>query len=201
MGDVAIDVSSDISGFFREAVDTAVQSRGIDATPAATTYLAALLADYAKPNQLNEETLNRPLTLLLDEAMQATGHERFERLRTLGDGVLYVSGFFGEHLENRGVEVSYVSALGARAYGNAAGMLRRGGGNTGPRVFEELAANFRSFIALLNEVADRLLATSATSDGSVLKLYERWVKTGSSSLADELAALGVVPTRGNGTVH
>ena len=201
MGDVAIDVSLDVSGFFREAVQTAIDSRGISATHAASTYLASLLADYAKPNQLSEETLNRPLTLLLDEAMQMTGHERFERLRTLGDGVLYVSGFFGDHLENRGVELAYVNALGARAYDNAAGMLRSGGGNTGPKVFEELSSNFRRFVTLLNEIADRLFVSSGRSDRSVVKLYERWLKTGSASLAQELAERGVMPTRGGGTLH
>jgi len=29
-------------------------------------------------------------------------NERFERLRSLGDGVLYTSGFFADHLSTRG---------------------------------------------------------------------------------------------------
>ena len=197
-----IDLSPDISSFFRDVVDSALAQQKVDATIAASTYLSDLLVDYAKPNQLSEEALERPMTLLLNEALEATGMERFERLRALGDGVLYVSGFFGDHLVNRGVELTYVNSLGARAYDSAALMLRRGGdGDGGPGVFEELAGNFRRFVRVVNDVADRLLARSAGGDRSVLKLYERWVKTGSSTLASELAGHGVMPTLGDGTVH
>jgi len=91
--------------------------------------LAGLLADYAKPDRLEAEALDRPLTLLLDEALHTAGRERFERLRSLGDGVLYTSGFFADHLSTRGVELRYVRALGARAYDSAAAMLRQSAGD------------------------------------------------------------------------
>ena len=32
-------------------------------------------------------------------------------------------------------------------------------------------------------------------------MYERWLKTGSSRLAEELGARGIVPTRGAGGLH
>ncbi len=197
-----IELAGNISEFFSDVVENAMQSHGIEATEAAQTYVVALLADYARPGQLSEETLSRPLTLLLDEAMQATGHERFERLRTVGDGVLYVSGFFPEHLENRGVERTYVSALGSRAYETAATMLRRGGcESSGPDVFAELAQKFRQFADLLADVAVALQARAARTDTAVVKLYERWLETGSESLADALTSRGVVPTRGTGGLN
>lgn len=197
-----IQLSADVTEFFGPVVEEAIQARGYETTDAAQTYLVALLADYTRPGQLNEETLSRPLTLLLDEAMRAAGHEKFERLRTLGDGVLYVSGFFAEHLENRGVERTYVSALGARAYGTASAMLRQGATEGGvPDLFGELAEKFRMFVSLFADVADSLRARSARTDGAVLKLYERWLRTGSASLADALTARGMVPVRGGGMVH
>lgn len=200
-----IDLSANITGFFREAVDSAIEARGCETTDAAETYVVALLVDYARPDQLSGETLARPLTLLFDEALQAAGQERFERLRSLGDGVLYVSGFFGDHLQVRGVELAYVSALGARAYDSAAAMLRRGTGSaelaTAPDVFAELAHNFDMFVELMSEVADALFAQSARTDGATLKLYERWLRNGSSSLTDALTARGLVPLRGDRTLH
>ncbi len=202
-----IDLSGNVTHFFRELVDDALRAQGSQATDAAESYVVALLADYAKPGQLNKETLRRPLTLLLDEAMQRSGHERFERLRSLGDGVLYVSGFFSDHLETRGVELEYVSALGARAYDSAAAMLRGNSGNAPeqhsavPDVFAELADNFRMFVALVSRIAERLYAQSACTQSSVVKLYERWLKTGSNALAGALAARGVVPVRGSGMLH
>ena len=199
-----IDLSGDVTHFFRELVDDALRAQGSQATGAAESYVVALLADYAKPDQLSGETLHRPLTLLLDEAMQHSGHERFERLRSLGDGVLYVSGFFGDHLETRGVELAYVSALGARAYDGAAAMLRgtpTQEQSAAPDVFAELAENFRMFVRLVSRIAERLYAQSACTHGSVLKLYERWMRTGSDALAKALAAQGVMPVRSSGMLH
>lgn len=202
-----IDLSGNVTHFFRELVDDALRAQGSQATGAAESYVVALLADYAKPGQLSDETLHRPLTLLLDEAMQRSGHERFERLRSLGDGVLYVSGFFSDHLETRGVELEYVSALGARAYDGAAAMLRQTSGaatqeaSAAPDVFAELADNFRMFVEIVSRIAERLYAQSVCTPGGMLKLYERWLKTGSDALANALAARGVLPVRNNGMLH
>lgn len=197
-----IDLASNVTDFFGSAVSDAIRARGYETTDAAEAYMVALLSDYTKPGQLGEETLSRPLTLLLDEAMQASGPERFERLRVLGDGVLYVSGFFGEHLETRGVERGYMSTLGACAYENASAMLRhRDKDRSAPDLFSELAEKFRMFVSLLADVAESLRARSARTDGAVVKLYERWLRTGSSTLEDALLSRGMVPVRGNGLVH
>ena len=116
-----------ISGFFHEIVEEAIQTRGVTVTAGATTYIVGLLADFARPDGRAEETMDRPLAFLLDEALNtALPAERFERLRTLGDGVLYTSGFFGDHFEARGVEQSYLIGIGQAAYGRASSMLRGG---------------------------------------------------------------------------
>jgi len=118
--------------------------------------------------------------------------------------VLYVTGFFSDHLQTRGVELGYVSSLGARAYDSASSMLRRAVGTPdtrAPDVFRELADNFNMFTALLARVADALFANSVRSESAVLKLYERWLRTGSTSLATALAARGMLAIRGDGTLH
>lgn len=199
-----IELGTDLHRFFSGVLEAAMRDRNISATGAAEYYLVALLADYAKPDALTHETLDRPLTLLLDEAFRAAGSERFDRLRALGDGVLYVSGFFSEHLSTRGIEVRYVNTLGARAYEGAASMLERhaSGQTSAPDVFRELAENFTRFVEALSGVADRLLATSSQSSAkSVVQLYERWLKTGSSAIAGALARQGLLPTRGAGGLH
>lgn len=198
-----IDLASDLESFFQTLVDDAVKTRHFPATEAAEFYLAGLLADYAKPDRLDAETLERPLTLLLDEALHAAGRERFDRLRSLGDGVLYTSGFFAEHLSTRGVELRYVRTLGARAYEGAAAMLRQGGDGSGaPDVFRELADNFVIFAEVVSSVADVLQANAAgNSNSQVVRLYERWARTGSAQLAVALAGKGLSPQRGSGGLH
>jgi hypothetical protein len=119
----------------------------------------------------------------------------------LGDGVLYVSGFFAEHLENRGVEVRYVTSLGARAYDSAGRMLRGAANDDAPDLFFELAENFEQFTQLLRAVAERLSLSAAPSSMGLLKLYERWLKTGSEAIGSELLERGVLPVRGAGGLH
>jgi hypothetical protein len=202
----AIELSPDIAAFFRDVLHETKRKQGFEATDAAETYVVALLADFTRPDQLTGAPFDRPITFLLVEAMQSVGTQRFERLRSLGDGVLFVSGFFGDHLQTRGVELRYVSSVGARAYEGAASMLRRGrsmpqASATAHDLFGELADNFSMFVGLLSGMADALLARSVHGERGLLKLYERWLKTGSPLLADALAARGVCATRGDGVLH
>jgi hypothetical protein len=193
--------SVDVDTFFEEAVRDAAKARGYDPDAPSALYIAGILATYARPEWIAHGALEGPLTLALADALQTVGAERFLRLRGLGDHVLYVSGFFADHIESRGVAPTFVRSVGKTAYDAAASMLRRGGGARGPDVFDELATNFDELAAVLTDVADALRAGSATDSRSVLDLYERWTRRGSCALAEALARAGVVPTRGNGTVH
>src|SRR5438105_3236778 len=108
--------------FFEEAVAGSLQACRVDASAPATGYLISLLQDFTRPDQAKGEALQRPVTLLLDEALHnPKPAERFEKLRAIGDGVLYTAGFFGDHLERRGVDQKFVCTLGARAYGSVSG--------------------------------------------------------------------------------
>jgi hypothetical protein len=197
-----IDLRSDLTGFFAELVEEAVGERGVNPTDAARLYLTGLLADYARPGALSRDTLERPLTLLLAEAHESAASERFERFRALGDGALYVRGLFWEHLETRGVALRYVSSVGARAYDCARNVLQHGGrASSALDVFGELADRFDGFVELLGAVADRLVARGANSNAGMVKLYERWLRTGSSALGEALVARGVVPMRALAGVH
>jgi hypothetical protein len=186
-----------VSNFFLEVVEDAKRSCGVDATDGATRYLVALLVDFVHPDRWAGEALERPLTLLLEEALRAPDPaERFERLRTIGDGVLYGCGFFGDHFEARGVDARYLHTLGTRAYGAAGSMLRHGANDTGPDLFEELARKFEAFVDVVGEVADSTIAMGTESSTGLLRVYERWLKTGSERLASALTSRGVMPTRG-----
>jgi hypothetical protein len=235
-----IAISPSMSEYFRAVLEEAIRGRNVDASTAASGYLVGLLCDYAHPSDDAESRLNRPITFLLRDALQAPPAERFQRLRALGDGVLYAAGFFAEHVEQSGVARSYVLGVGATAYRHAAAMLRVGRGDAEPSADEsarreprvdparreprvdparreprvdparreprvdvlgELADKYECFAGVLTDVAEGTLARGARDERSVLRLYERWRKTGSSLLASELGALGIVPTRGKGGVH
>ncbi|HEX9294254.1 MAG TPA: hypothetical protein VF881_00410 [Polyangiaceae bacterium] len=207
---MSIALANSLGGFFHEAVGEAVRTRQVEATDQAMSYLVALLSDFAHPDPVREDTFDRPLAFLLDEAFRTTGAERFQRLRALGDGVLYITGFFGDHIENRGVDVGYVTNVGATAYRGAAAMLRRPTSDVGEttkrteaedNVFCELSDKFDCFVEVLTTVAEVSLAQQARGERGILKLYERWLRSGSATLAKELGARGLVPVRGTGGLH
>jgi len=195
-----IDPSPDIHRYFSEVVDDAVRARGVDTTDATKHYLAALLGDFAR-GAPSMDPLERPLTLVLQDALEQSGAQRFEKLRRIGDGVLYALGFFGARMTRHGADPRYVMVVGSSAYGHASAMLRLGGGGAVPDVLRELAQGYGRFVEVMTEIADASLASGADADDRVLRLYERWRTTGSERLANELASLGLAPVRGSSEVH
>lgn len=198
-----IAIAPNITEFFQEVISDAIRVRHVDATEAASTYLVSLLCEYAHPGEDAGSTFNRPLTFQLHDAMESTGADRFRRLRALGDHALYALGFFGGHIEQRGVDRGYVSSVGSTAYTNAAAMLRlKAERKQSPLgVLSELATKFDRFAQVLADVAEGTLASGARDERSVIKLYERWLRTGSSRLAEELGAHGILPTRSTGGIN
>jgi hypothetical protein len=198
-----IDTAPDVDGFFRELVSQAIKSKGFEPSMASASYVVALLAEAAKPNATALNVIGESsFTLMLAEAMETQGVARFEKLRLIGDGVLYVSGFFGDHLTRRGLAPYYVKGLGATAYGGAASMLRSVGAHAkGPDVFTELSHKFESFVQLLSFVAEELSARAVRDDTSLLDVYERWLKVQSDSLTELLLARGILPQRKSPGVH
>lgn len=185
-----------VEGFFVEVVEEAIRAKKVEVTDASTSYLVSLLADYAKPNPQAEVQRDRPVAFLLDEAIHTLDlGERFEKLRTLGDGVLYTCGFFRDHFEARGVDSEYLMNVGATAYRNASSLLHVPS-ESKVDVFAELADKFASLAGVLTEVADATVAMSVASSRGVLKLYERWLRTRSDRLADALSGHGFVAPRG-----
>lgn len=198
---MSIVASASVADFFEEVVGGAMKSKGIKTSDGAKSYVVALLAELAKPGSPVERTLERPLTLLLDEALHTSERgEKFEKLRTLGDGVLYSSGFFADHFEARGVDTKYVMSIGRTAYETAGSLIVPEKSASGIDIFHELASDFASFVAVLAEVANATLARGAATSRGLVKLYERWLKTRSDTLADALSSHGFVAPRGGGTV-
>jgi hypothetical protein len=197
----SIVAAGSVSDFFVDMVGDAMKARRVEASPAATHYIVGLLSDFAKPDARAEETLERPLTFLLDEALHTPNvGERFEKLRSLGDGILYSSGFFGDHFEARGVDHKYIIGLGATAYENAGALIvtPAARGESSLDVFGELAAKFAAFVAVLTDVADATVAQGIQSSKNLVKLYERWLRTRSDRLADALSSHGFMTPRGAG---
>lgn len=183
--------AGDVREFFRELVETVRARQRLDVEVETEIYLVHLLSEFLTSDQLfvTEEdgrVGQEPLAFILKRAVEGPREERARHLKRLGDTALYVSGFFADSLERRLVDVDYYAAMGERAYGTLSGMARVSGAAI---VFEELAGKFLKIADVLSEISER---TAVTSNTGLLRLYERYVRTGSARLRDLLADKGIL---------
>jgi hypothetical protein len=171
--------------YFRDLVETAMQHQHVAAGDRTSFYVVNLLAGFVHLDR-SPAADDGPLGVRLARALQSAGVAQRDGLRQVGDLSLFISGFFSDSLNRSLVDLDYYIQLGARAYGS----LARHEHDNFADVFDELAEKFHSFVDVLMEVSER---TSLTSNTDLLRLYEKWLRTGSKRSADLLASRGLVP--------
>jgi hypothetical protein len=178
--------------FFRAQLERAMQHQKVSTSAFTEFYLANMLAVCVQGDPLPapEKGFDEmPLALLYVRASEASRFNRARLLRMLGDGALFVSGFFGDSLNRKMVDLAYYRRLGGQAYARLS--HEDGWMEYEPAVFAELARRFPEFTDVLAEVSENSRLTA--SDRSTLQLYERWVQTGSRRAAALLAERGITP--------
>lgn len=170
--------------YFKELVDGAITHQGIVAGELTAFYVVQLLAGFLQ--RRDEDNPEEPLAVQLARALEADGIRQRVSLKQIGDASLFVSGFFSDSLRNKLVDVDYYVNIGGVAY-NA---LSRNETDTFSPVFAELAEKFVAFVDVLSEVSER---SACASNKDLLRLYERWLKTGSRRSGQLLIERGVVP--------
>jgi hypothetical protein len=172
--------------YFKELVEQAMAHQRLATTELASFYVVQLLAGFLRRPAGDVAGNEAPLAVRLADVLGAGGLRQRSALREIGDASLFVSGFFGESLNRKIVDIDYYVSIGGYAYNT----LSRVESDTFSPVFAELADKFVGFVDVLSEVSER---TSCTSNADLLRLYERWLKTGSARSGQLLAERGVVP--------
>ena len=172
--------------FFKELVDGALAHQRLEANELTAFYVVQLLASYVKRPVRGDEAKSAPLALRLAEALESGGMRQRTSLKQIGDLSLFISGFFSDSLNRKLVDVDYYVSIGCCAYS----ALSRVETDTFSPVFAELGHKFVGFVDVLSEVSER---TSCASNAEVLRLYEKWLKTGSRRSGQLLIERGVVP--------
>lgn len=187
--------------FFREQLVKAMEHQRIATSAFTEHYLVNLLAAFMRGEAMpgREPGFDEmPLALLYLRALEATRWERARLLRSMGDTALFVSGFFADSLSGKEGDGRYYATLGCHAYARLSRDHERPS-VIGPAVFSELAGRFRQFADVLSEVSE---LSRLTHPATVIKLYERWVQTGSPRAAALLAKKGIAPVApGEGQIH
>jgi len=172
--------------YFKELVDGALSHQRLAAQELTAYYVVQLLASFLQRRVNAPEADQAPLAVRLGRALDGAGIEQRATLREIGDVSLFVSGFFAESLSRKLVDVDYYISIGGCAY-NALSRVEPDGFAT---VFAELGEKFGGFVDVLSEVSER---TSCASNADLLRLYEKWQRTGSSHSGQLLVERGVVP--------
>jgi len=174
--------------YFRELVESALTRQQLRPHELTSYYLVDLLCRFVRPDRripFADDTAE-PLALRLGRALESGGMEQRARLRNLGDFSLFMSGFFSDSLSRRSVDIDYYVSMGEYAYGS---LSRRDQDALGD-VFAELASKFVPFMDVLSMVSEQ---AGARSSVDVLRIYEKWLRTGSARDGQRLADQGIVP--------
>jgi hypothetical protein len=184
--------------YFRELVSDALAHRRLQILEATEFYLVNLLAQYLERERLfaqveGGEAQVEPLAMMLMRAIEGDREARWRNLKRLGDTSLFLSGFFGDWLARSTVDVDYYIAMGERAYDALSEEPRAPSG--AHELFGELAERFTQFVDLFAEIAE---LADLTSNRGLLRLYERFLLTGSERVARRLRERGVALFAGPG---
>ena len=169
--------------YFKELVDGALANQHVDAGELTAFYVVHLLSEFV---QRAGDGDNEPLGPRLMTALESGGVRQRATLKQIGDASLFVSGFFSDSFRRKLIDVDYYATIGGHAYS----ALSRHESDAFSPVFAELARKFAAFVDVLTEVSER---ASCTSNTDLLRLYERWVRTGSRRSGQLLIERGVVP--------
>jgi hypothetical protein len=172
--------------YFKELVDKALTHQGLATQELTAFYVVQLLTRFLQRPVTGGGDDQTPLALRLAQALESGGLRQRESLRQIGDVSLFTSGFFSDSLHRKLVDVDYYVSIGGCAY-NA---LSRVETDAFASVFAELGENFVGFVDVLSEVSER---TSCASNADLLRLYEKWLRTGSRRSGQLLVERGVVP--------
>ena len=178
--------------YFKELVDGAIEHQHLHATDLAAYYVVQMLAAFAERPARDGAADDMPLAIQLAQALESGGARQRAGLKQVGDASLFISGFFSDSLKRKLVDVDYYATIGGYAYQ----ALSRVESETVSALFAELGEKFLGFVDVVAEVSER---SQCASNAELLRLSERWLKTGSARSGQLLVERGVGPnasTRG-----
>ena len=190
-----MDLGSTVEAFFQDEVERAFRDEGLAPGVMVEHYVVQLLSGYAV-----QQIESTPLALRMLAAAEAPPRERRRHLRDASATRRFTCRGSGATAWTTAWSTSTTtSRWAARAYGELARVGGRADADPLGDVFGELAVNFVRFVGALALISRRV--ATPTSDRDILRLYRMWQRTKSANAAARLAALGVVPPKGDGRLQ
>jgi hypothetical protein len=180
--------------FFKGLVRAGLERRKLQTYPVVETYLVNLLQHYLDARNLFDpafdEAGNKIPSTLAEMYLHANTTEdtvqKIELLKKLGDRSLYMSGFFGASLERKAIDLDYYVNMGGVAYATLATYMRE---DTTIKVYSTISSRFIDFVDVFTHIShDSFIQTNE----SLLRLYDRYLMTGSELAREKLVEMGVL---------
>lgn len=180
--------------FFSKKVKQALCQQGMSVSGEVEFYLVQLLNHFAVSKNYFQTTEEgkvefRALALKLYDAVFDAPEKRYYHLKSLGDTALYHAGVFYDGLYNQAVSVDYYISMGGQAYQSLANLTTPSERSLAD-LFAELSERFPKLVEILKLSSETELGSS---DNDILKLLDRYQKTGSETARQLLKEKGISP--------
>jgi hypothetical protein len=178
--------------FFVDRVEKALERLKFQPQPLSRHYLVDLLEHYMILTNLfpkDEETGKHKRETLAEIYLKAQNSPpplRQDLLKKLGDSSLYISGFFGDSLNRKLVDIDYYVEMGGVAYGSLSSSATD---EQLAKVYGEFSSSFTAFVDVLTYISQESLIQT---NGDLLKLYDRYMATGSRLAEEQLVEKGLL---------
>jgi hypothetical protein len=179
---------------FAEVVKEACAQRQVKSQPHIQAYLVQLLKYYLDSRNLHgpvveENSREKPPQTFAEMYLQAINSEmtkKKELMRAVAERSLYLTGFFSDSFQRKIVDIDYYVEIGSAAYSNLSSWTKE---DTLATVYKTFSKRFHDYVEVLNYVSEK---AQIQADQNVLRLYDRYLRTGSDLAREKLTELGVV---------
>lgn len=178
--------------FFSERIDEALLRLKFDPLPSSKNYLADLLQHFMFAKNLFEtdaatgKSRRETLAELYLRAQNSPPPVRADLLKRLGDSSLYISGFFGDSLNRKIVDIDYYVDMGGVAY---SALSSSAATEDASAMFNDIAKRFAGFVDVLTYISQD---SRVQSNEDLLRLYDRYLATGSRLAEEQLVEKGLL---------
>lgn len=177
--------------YFQQSLQEALHERKVETYPVVQDYLVTMLEYYLVTENLYNEAntsgkkTHDTLAEMMLKAGSASPRIRFELLKKLGDTALYISGYFGDSLQRKIVDVDYYIDMGSTAYISLSEQVHE---DTYAQLYREIAKKFNEFVDVFTLMSRKSMQVE---NDNVLRLMELLAKTGSPLAQEQLMEKGI----------
>ncbi len=186
----APDIVTSSKEYFTEVVTEAFKERKLETKERVKVYIIDLLEFFLHTGNLfqqNHSEGKKGQETLAELYLKAVGSHpsvSIEIFKRLADSSLYISGFFGDSLKRKIVDVDYYVDMGGSAYGHLAHLSS---GEVVADVYHEFSIRFLDYVDVLTSIRQK---SSFMNQDDLLRLYDRYVLTGSKQAQEQIFGQG-----------